>query len=44
MFNVFIIHDYWIMENFTKIKNKQLQKFKEMVENYKQNLKNNEKK
>ena len=44
LFFFFNIHDYWIMENFTKIKNKQLQKFKEMVENYKQNLKNNEKK
>ena len=37
----FNIQDYNIMENFSKIKNKELIKFKNMVENYKENNTNN---
>ena len=35
------IQDYNILENFTKIKNKELIKFKNMVENYKENNEDN---
>ena len=33
------IHDYALMETFTKMKNKELMKFKDMIENYKNNIK-----